>query len=97
MLQETFRIKFDLVNVISVLWKRDIETLTQDVNKLLIEINDTKDENEELRTRLGLDPRDHVDLEEILKKREAQREQDKALNRVLTAEVKKYFERYFRL
>lgn len=67
--------------------ERDIETLTQDVNKLMMEINDIKDENEELRDRLGLDPRENVNLDEVLQKREAQREQDKALNRVLAAEV----------
>lgn len=44
-------------------------------------------ENEEFRERLGLDPRDKVDIEEIQHKKKVKAEQAAAMNRVLVKEV----------
>ena len=41
---------------------RQIVELTQNVNGLGNQMNDLADENEELRERLGLDPKETVDL-----------------------------------
>lgn len=44
-------------------------------------------ENEELRERLGMDPKEKLDAKTIRKKKEVKEEQALALNRVLTKEV----------
>ncbi|RDD38835.1 Centrosomal protein of 290 kDa [Trichoplax sp. H2] len=75
----------------------DIQTLTQDVNKLMMEINDINDENEELRSRIGLSPREYVNVEEIMKRKANQRDQEKALNRVLTGEIERLEEERIQL
>ena len=45
-------------------------------------------ENEELRERLGMDPKESVDIEDIKYKKKVKTEQAAALNRVLTKEVR---------
>ena len=44
------------------IFARQIVELTQNVNGLGNQMNDLADENEELRERLGLDPKETVDL-----------------------------------
>ncbi|EDO27551.1 predicted protein, partial [Nematostella vectensis] len=65
----------------------NIESLTASVNKLSLAVNDLEMENEELRERLGMDPRDRLDIEEIKQKRKVKKEQSAALNRVLVKEI----------
>jgi bifunctional DNA-binding transcriptional regulator/antitoxin component of YhaV-PrlF toxin-antitoxin module len=45
-------------------------------------------ENEELRERLGMDPRDRLDIEDIRQKKNVRSEQASAMNRVLVKEVR---------
>ena len=64
-----------------------IEGLTSQVNQLGIAVNDTETENEELRERLGLDPKEPLDTEAIKEKKLVKTQQQAALNRVLSKEV----------
>ncbi|XP_074654662.1 centrosomal protein of 290 kDa-like [Tubulanus polymorphus] len=68
---------------------RQIEDLTQQVNKCEMQINDLYDENEELRARLGLDPKEPIDLEKVRHSKNSQHQQDRALNMVLQKEVER--------
>lgn len=45
-------------------------------------------ENEELRERLGLDPKENLNIEDIRQKKKVKTEQAAALNRVLSKEVR---------
>ena len=45
-------------------------------------------ENEELRERLGMDPKETLDIEDVRHKKKVKAEQAVALNRALTKEVK---------
>ena len=64
-----------------------IEGLTSQVNQLGIAVNDSETENEELRERLGLDPKEPLDTEAIKEKKLIKTQQQAALNRVLSKEV----------
>ena len=64
-----------------------IEGLISQVNQLGIAVNDTETENEELRERLGLDPKKPLDTEAIKEKKLIKTQQQAALNRVLSKEV----------
>ena len=64
-----------------------IEGLTSQVNGLGIAVNDAETENEELRERLGLDPKEPLDTEAINEKKMVKNQQQAALNRVLSKEV----------
>lgn len=64
-----------------------IEGLTRQVNELGIEVNDAETENEELRERLGLNPKEPLDTETIKEKKMIKNQQQAALNRVLSKEV----------
>lgn len=66
---------------------RNIEDLTNEVNNLEIKVNDTEMENEELRERLGMDPKEKLDIEDVRHKKKLKAEQAVALNRALTKEV----------
>ena len=66
---------------------RNIEELTQDLNHVQIELDNYMLENEELRERLGMDPKEQLDSRTIKKKKQVKEEQTLALNRVLTKEV----------
>lgn len=70
------------------LYSRNIEDLTNQVNNLEIKVNDTEMENEELRERLGMDPKEKLDIEDVRHKKKVKAEQAVALNRALTKEVK---------
>lgn len=66
---------------------RQIEELTQCVNKVEMKINDLEEENEDLRYKLGLDPREPIDLTEYRVNKAKRKEEEKALNFILQREV----------
>ena len=68
---------------------RQIEELTQHINKSEMAINDLCEENEDLRGRLGLDPRKPLDLTEFRSKKAVRKEEEKALNYILQKEVER--------
>ncbi|XP_060063320.1 centrosomal protein of 290 kDa-like [Ylistrum balloti] len=68
---------------------RQIEELTQYINKVEMKINDMEEENEDLRYRLGLDPREPLDLTQFRKNKATRKEEEKALNFILQQEVEK--------
>ncbi|KAI0241044.1 CEP209_CC5 domain-containing protein, partial [Lamellibrachia satsuma] len=68
---------------------RHIEGLTQYINKCELKINDLFDEVEELRERLGLDPKEPIDLGEFRKKKSVRTQEEKALNQVLRKEIER--------
>lgn len=57
------------------------------MNKCELKFNDLLDENENLRERLGLDPREPVDVSEFRKDKDRRKEETKALNIILQKEV----------
>ena len=73
---------------------RQIEELTQYVNKEDMKMNDMADEVEELRERLGLDPKEPIDMTEFKKKKKIRQQEDRALNNILQKEVFMYTTRY---
>ena len=50
-------------------------------------MNELQDENEDMRERLGLDPKEPVDLDEFKKRKNVRQQEDRALNRILQKEV----------
>ncbi|KXJ08274.1 Centrosomal protein of 290 kDa, partial [Exaiptasia diaphana] len=68
---------------------QNVEYLTGQVNKLSLALNDLEMENEEFRERLGLDPKDKLDIEEIKHKKKVKAEQAAAMNRVLVKEIER--------
>lgn len=68
---------------------RNIEELTQYVNRCELQINDLYDEAEELRERLGLDPKEPINIEGIRQRKAIKVERDRALNRVLQKEIER--------
>ena len=86
MLQELFSFLDDSTSY-HFLHFRNIEDLTNQVNNLEIKVNDSELENEELRERLGMDPKEKLDIEDVRTKKKVKAEQAVALNRALTKEV----------
>ncbi|XP_072002625.1 centrosomal protein of 290 kDa isoform X2 [Engystomops pustulosus] len=68
---------------------REIETLTTDINKIELKINDILDENEDLRERLGLDPKTVIDLTEFKTVKALKQQQYRAENQVLLKEIER--------
>ncbi|XP_072045515.1 centrosomal protein of 290 kDa-like [Amphiura filiformis] len=68
---------------------RNVEKLTQNVNRLELQLNDMLEENEELRSRLGLDPKEPIDLVELRNTKTFQNQQDRAMNQILNQEVER--------
>ena len=71
----------------TVVVHRTVEDLTKYINKCEEKINDLYDENEDLREKLGLDPKEPLDLGEYRKKKGLRLQEDRALNRVLQKEI----------
>ena len=67
---------------------RQIEELTQHVNKAELKMNEILDENEELRYKLGMDPREPLDLTEFRKNKAIRQEEEKALNFILQRQAR---------
>ncbi|KAF1564039.1 UNVERIFIED_CONTAM: hypothetical protein FQV15_0018735, partial [Eudyptes pachyrhynchus] len=71
----------------------EIESLIKEVNKLEFKINDFLDENEDLRERLGLEPKTMIDLNEFRNSKALKQQQYRAENQILLQEAsdKSYF------
>ncbi|XP_072720862.1 centrosomal protein of 290 kDa isoform X6 [Ciconia boyciana] len=67
----------------------EIETLIKEVNKLELKINDFLDENEELRERLGLEPKTMIDLNELRNSKALRQQQHRAENQILLQEIER--------
>uniref|UniRef100_A0A8C4KRZ2 Centrosomal protein 290 n=1 Tax=Dromaius novaehollandiae TaxID=8790 RepID=A0A8C4KRZ2_DRONO len=65
----------------------EIEILIKEVNKLELKINDFLDENEELRQRLGLEPKTMIDLNEFRNSKTLKQQQYRAENQILLKEA----------
>ncbi|KAI1238994.1 hypothetical protein IHE44_0012092 [Lamprotornis superbus] len=66
--------------------EHEIESLIKEVNKLELKINDFLDENEELRERLGLEPKTMIDLNEFRNSKALKQQQFRAENQILLQE-----------
>ncbi|NXH37365.1 CE290 protein, partial [Myiagra hebetior] len=69
--------------------EREIESLIKEVNKLELKINDFLDENEELRQRLGLEPKTVIDLNEFRNSKALKQQQYRAENQILLQEIER--------
>ncbi|XP_074726800.1 centrosomal protein of 290 kDa isoform X2 [Strix uralensis] len=67
----------------------EIETLIKEVNKLELKINYFLDENEELRERLGLEPKTMIDLNEFRNSKVLKQQQYRAENQILLQEIER--------
>ncbi|XP_056197036.1 centrosomal protein of 290 kDa isoform X4 [Falco biarmicus] len=67
----------------------EIETLIQEVNKLELKISDFLDENEELRERLGLEPKTMIDLNEFRNSKALKQQQYRVENQILLQEIER--------
>ncbi|XP_030116756.4 centrosomal protein of 290 kDa isoform X7 [Taeniopygia guttata] len=69
--------------------EHEIESLIKEVNKLELKINDFLDENEELRARLGLEPKTMIDLNEFRNNKALKQQQYRAENQILLQEIER--------
>ena len=66
---------------------REIENLTKNVNKIDCTLNEILEENEELRAKLGMDPREKLDIEEMNNLKAVRAQENRAVMHVLKREI----------
>jgi centrosomal protein CEP290 len=66
---------------------RDIENLTKNINKIDCTLNEILEENEELRAKLGMDPREKLDIEEMNNLKAVRAQENRAVMHVLKREI----------